>query len=138
MMKNYYIENAVKTASPAKLIEMMYEKAIELLKDAKEALNKNDFITTNEKIKRTQDIVTELNISLDIEKGGEIAKGLRSLYSYMYRTLIEATVKKDMQKIDEVLGYFEELLDAWRIAMKSAGSTPKQDKSNDNHLNISI
>lgn len=136
MMKDYYIENAVKTASPAKLIEMMYEKAIELLKDAKEALNKNDFITTNEKIKRVQDIVTELNISLDIEKGGEIAKGLRSLYSYMYRTLIEATVKKDMKKIDEVLGYFEELLDAWRTAMKSAGSIPKQDK--DNHLNISI
>ncbi|MFN3283666.1 MAG: flagellar export chaperone FliS, partial [Pseudothermotoga sp.] len=88
-MKNYYIENAVKTASPAKLIEMMYEKAVELLKDAKDALSKNDYITTNEKIKRTQDIVTELNISLDIEKGGEIAKGLRSLYSYMYRTLIE-------------------------------------------------
>ncbi len=136
MMKNYYIENAVKTASPAKLIEMMYEKAVELLKDAKDALNKNDYITTNEKIKRTQDIVTELNISLDIEKGGEIAKGLRSLYSYMYRTLIEATVKKDVQKIDEVLGYFEELLDAWRIAMKSASNMPKQDK--DNHLNISI
>lgn len=136
MMKNYYIENAVKTAGPAKLIEMMYEKAVELLKDAKDALNKNDYITTNEKIKRTQDIVTELNISLDIEKGGEIAKGLRSLYSYMYRTLIEATVKKDVQKIDEVLGYFEELLDAWRIAMKSASNMPKQDK--DNHLNISI
>ncbi len=136
MMKDYYIENAVKTASPAKLIEMMYEKAIELLKNAKEALSKNDFITTNEKIKRVQDIVTELNISLDIERGGEIAKGLRSLYSYMYRTLIEASVKKEMQKIDEVLGYFEELLDAWRIAMKSVANTPKQDK--DNHLNISI
>lgn len=136
MMKNYYVENAIKTASPAKLIEMMYEKAVELLKDAKESLNKNDYITTNEKIKRAQDIVTELNISLDIERGGEIAKGLRSLYSYMYKTLIEATVKKDVQKIDEVLGYFEELLDAWRIAMKSATSVPKQDK--DNHLNISI
>ncbi len=136
MMKDYYIENAVKTASPMKLIEMMYEKAIEVLKDAKDALNKNDFITTNEKIKRAQDIVTELNISLDIEKGGEIAKGLRSLYSYMYRTLIEASVKKDTQKIDEVLGYFEELLDAWRTAMKSITSAVKQDK--DNHLNISI
>lgn len=136
MMKDYYIENAVKTASPMKLIEMMYEKAIEVLKDAKDALNKNDFITTNEKIKRAQDIVTELNVSLDIEKGGEIAKGLRSLYSYMYRTLIEASVKKDTQKIDEVLGYFEELLDAWRTAMKSITSAVKQDK--DNHLNISI
>jgi len=136
VMKDYYIENAVKTASPMKLIEMMYEKAIEVLKDAKDALNKNDFITTNEKIKRAQDIVTELNISLDIEKGGEIAKGLRSLYSYMYRTLIEASVKKDTQKIDEVLGYFEELLDAWRTAMKSTTSALKQDK--DNHLNISI
>jgi len=136
MMKDQYIENAIKTASPAKLVEMMYEKAIEVLTDAKDALNKGDFITTNEKIKRAQDIVTELNISLDMEKGGEISKALRSMYSYMYRVLIEATVKKDVSKIDEVRQYFEELLDAWRIAMKSATNLPKQDR--DNHLNISI
>ncbi|MEJ5230050.1 MAG: flagellar export chaperone FliS [Pseudothermotoga sp.] len=135
-MKDQYIENAIRTASPAKLVEMMYEKAIEVLKDAKDALGKGDLITTNEKIKRAQDIVTELNISLDMEKGGEIARALRSMYSYMYRTLIEATVKKDVSKIDEVRQYFEELLDAWRIAMKSATNLPKQDK--DNHLNISI
>jgi len=39
---------------------------------------------------------------------------------YMYRTLVEANIKKDIKKLDEILGYFEELLEAWRTAMKSA------------------
>lgn len=119
MMKDQYLENAVLTASPAKLVEMLYAKSVELLKEAKELIEKELFLEANEKIKRVQDIVIELNASLDMEKGGQIAQSLRSLYSYIYKTLVEANVKKDVKKIDEVLGYFEELLEAWRAAMKS-------------------
>ncbi|ABV34548.1 MULTISPECIES: flagellar export chaperone FliS [Pseudothermotoga] len=134
-MKDSYIENSVKTASPAKLVEMLYEKGIEVLKDAKGFFKENNFIAANEKIKRAQDIITELNISLDMEKGGEIAKSLRSLYNYMYRTLIESNLKKDIQKLDEVIYYFEQLLDVWKTAMKSTTVKPNE---NDHHLNISI
>lgn len=134
-MKDSYIENSVKTASPAKLVEMLYEKGIEVLKDAKGFFRENNFIAANEKIKRAQDIITELNISLDMEKGGEIAKSLRSLYNYMYRTLIESNLKKDIQKLDEVIYYFEQLLDVWKTAMKSTTVKPNE---NDHHLNISI
>lgn len=120
MMKDQYLENAVLTASPAKLVEMLYEKSVELLKEAKELIEKESFLDANEKIKRVQDIVIELNASLDMERGGQIAQSLRSLYLYMYRTLVEANIKKDIKKLDEILGYFEELLEAWRTAMKSA------------------
>jgi len=114
---------------------MLYEKGIEVLKDAKGFFKENNFIAANEKIKRAQDIITELNISLDMEKGGEIAKSLRSLYNYMYRTLIESNLKKDIQKLDEVIYYFEQLLDVWKTAMKSTTVKPNE---NDHHLNISI
>jgi len=138
-MKNVYSENIVKTASPAKLIEMLYEKSIELLNDAKQELEKEDFIATNERIKRVQDIVTELNLSLDMEKGGNIAASLRALYNYIYRLLIEGNTKRNPEKIDEASFYFKELLEAWRSAMKAVGNTAnmKSDQG-ESHFNVSI
>jgi len=138
-MKNVYSENIVKTASPAKLIEMLYEKSIELLNDAKQELEKENFIATNEKIKRVQDIVTELNLSLDMEKGGNIAASLRALYNYIYRLLIEGNAKRNLEKLDEASLYFKELLEAWRNAMKAVGNTAnmKSDQG-ESHFNVSI
>ncbi|MGB9789051.1 flagellar export chaperone FliS [Thermotoga caldifontis] len=134
MMKDHYLENAVLTASPAKLIEMLYERSVELLKEAREFIEKEYFIEANERIKKVQDILIELNASLDMEKGGQIAQSLRSLYLYMYRTLVEANIKKDLKKLDEILGYFEELLEAWRTAMKSTNV----DKKSQGGFNISV
>lgn len=138
-MKNVYSENIVKTARPAKLIEMLYEKSIELLNDAKQELEKENFIATNEKIKRVQDIVTELNLSLDMEKGGNIAASLRALYNYIYRLLIEGNAKRNLEKLDEASLYFKELLEAWRNAMKAVGNTAnmKSDQG-ESHFNVSI
>ncbi len=137
MMKDYYVENAIKTASPAKLVEMLYERSVELLKEAKEAMQGNNFTLANEKIGKVQDIITELNISLDIEKGGEIARSLRSLYNYMYKTLIEASLRKEVEKIDEILYYAEQLLEAWRSAMKTVRS-PSSQNQRDQNFNISV
>ena len=118
---NTYLENQVKTASPAKLVEMLYEKAIELLNSSIENIKKGDLQKAHGSIIRTQDIVMELNLSLDMERGGEIAKNLRSLYNYFYRRLVEANISKDTAPLDEVRGFFKELLEVWREAMKNAG-----------------
>lgn len=107
---------------------------MELLKEAREFIEKEHFLEANERIKRVQDILIELNASLDMEKGGQIAQSLRSLYLYMYRTLVEANIKKDLKKLDEILAYFQELLEAWRAAMKSANV----DKKSQGGFNISV
>lgn len=133
-MKDFYLENAIMTASPAKLVEMLYEKSVELLKESKELIEKELFLEANDRIKRVQDILMELNASLDMEKGGQIAQSLRSLYLYMYRTLVEGNIKKDIKKIEEILGYFEELLAAWRSAMKSTSVERKSEGG----FNISV
>lgn len=133
-MKDFYLENAIMTASPAKLVEMLYEKSVELLKESKELIEKGLFLEANDRIKRVQDILMELNASLDMEKGGQIAQSLRSLYLYMYRTLVEGNIKKDIKKIEEILGYFEELLAAWRSAMKSTSVERKSEGG----FNISV
>lgn len=116
--KNDYIERTVETATPAKLVEMLYTGAIDFLTQAKNAIDSNNVSLANDKLVRVQDIIMELNISLDMEKGGEISKNLRGLYNYMYKRLLDANMKKDIKIIDEITGYIKELRDTWIEAMK--------------------
>ncbi|AFG35141.1 flagellar biosynthesis protein FliS [Fervidobacterium sp. SC_NGM5_O18] len=131
-----YIEQMVLTASPAKLIELLLQKAISVIDEAKNYIDEKDYNNANAKIVRAQDIVMELNLALDMEKGGEIAKNLRALYNYMYRTLVEANIKKDKKMLDDVKSLLEDLLSTWREAMKLAGSTASQIDVNKPRINL--
>lgn len=133
-----YTEQMVLTASPAKLIELLLDKAINVLEEAKKLIDEKDYTGANEKIVRAQDIVMELNLALDVEKGGDIAKNLRALYNYMYRTLVEANIKKDKNMIDDVKVLLSDLLSTWREAMKLAGSTASQIDVNKPRINLTF
>ncbi len=131
-----YLEQMVMTASPAKLIELLLVKAVDVLGEAEKAIDAKNFTLANDKIVRAQEIVVELNVSLDIEKGGDVAKNLRALYNYMYKTLVEANIRKDKQKISEVRELLRDLLDTWREAEKLAGSTASQIDVNKPRVNL--
>ncbi len=133
-----YTEQMVLTASPAKLIELLLDKAINVLEESKKLIDEKDYTGANEKIVRAQDIVMELNLALDTEKGGDIAKNLRALYNYMYRTLVEANIKKDKNMIDDVKVLLSDLLSTWREAMKLAGSTASQIDVNKPRINLTF
>ena len=133
-----YIENMVKTASPAKLVELLYMKAVDVLKEAEEFIERKEYTSANEKIKRAQDIVLELNLSLDVERGGQIAQNLRALYNYMFQRLLDANVKKDVEMVREVRGMLEELLETWREVMKRAGNTAEISSRKQGGLDISL
>jgi len=119
--RNTYIENQVMTAGPAKLIAMLYDGAIDFIKRAEESIKNKDYVEANRFIKRAQDVVMELNLSLDVERGGDIAMNLRSLYNYFYRRLIEANIKKDIEILKEVRQFISELSEVWKEAMRKEG-----------------
>lgn len=133
-----YTEQMVLTASPAKLIELLIQKGISVIEEAKRLIDEKDFNNANAKIVRAQDIIMELNLSLDMEKGGEIAHNLKALYNYMFRTLVEANIKKDKKKLDDVKVLLEDLLTTWREAMKLAGSTASQIDVNKPKINLAF
>ncbi|HPT54530.1 MAG TPA: flagellar export chaperone FliS [Fervidobacterium sp.] len=133
-----YKEQMVMTASPAKLIEMLLDKAISIIEEAKALIDEKNLKGANEKIIRAQDIVMELNLSLDIEKGGDIAKNLRALYNYMYRTLVEANIRKDVKMLDDIKTLLSDLLSTWQEAMKKAGSTASQIDVNKPRINLTF
>jgi flagellar protein FliS len=70
---------------------------------------------------KTQEIVTELMVSLDFDQGGEIAKNLFSLYSWFSQELLAANITQDTQRILGVRNMMNELRGAWaEIAAKTS------------------
>jgi len=127
---NSYREVDCFTASPVKLVVMCYDQAIAQLKAAKEAYRQGDFATKGQCVTKVIDIIHELNASLDMEKGGEIAQNLRRLYLYILKTITEADLKRDLAKFDHLVEILEELAEAWRtIATESikAEANPKSE-----------
>ncbi|HPT83788.1 MAG TPA: flagellar export chaperone FliS [Limnochordia bacterium] len=107
-----YRQTQVSTASPGELVLMLFDGAIRFARQAQEHIERGELEAANSKLIRVQDIVSELNLSLDLS-AGEIAHNLQQLYTYIYDRLVEANVKKDTAIIDEALKLLVELRDTW-------------------------
>ena len=112
-----YQENAVMTQGRGRLVVMLYDGAIRFLRQAIQDIQRNDFASKGKHIAKAQDIIFELNTVLDMEKGGEIAQNLRSLYNFMQRHLSQANIKKDTNMIQEVISLLDELNQGWRVVV---------------------
>jgi len=110
---NRYLETAVETASPARLIVMLYDGAIRFINEAAYAMQQRNYETQNAKLQRAQKILAELISSLDFDKGGEIAENLFRLYTYMYNQLVEANINDDRDRLEHVVHLLSELRKAW-------------------------
>lgn len=110
-----YKETRIKTANQGKLIVMLYDGAIKYLNLALDSMDETDkhYDEISNNIIKVQDIVTELMVSLDFERGGEISKNLFSLYVFMNRQLLEANVRKSIIPLGEVKALLLELRSAW-------------------------
>src|ERR1041385_5014542 len=112
-----YQQIATQTAPPGQLVLMLYEGTARFLERALTGFEIDDPAQCNETISnniiRAQNIVFELNVTLNMEGGGELATTLRSLYEYMDRRLMEANLKKDKAAVKEILSRVAVLRDAW-------------------------
>lgn len=125
-MHDRYLEIKYMTANPAELISMLYDGAIGFLKKAKEGMMKGKEEESNKYMMRVQDIICELISSLELEKGGEIASNLLSLYMYMLKRSVEANIRNDPDIVDEISALISDLKDAWDEAMGIGGRAKEE------------
>jgi flagellar protein FliS len=118
---NSYNQNNINIESPEKLIEMLYEGALKFTSFAKKAIQKNDIEKKVYWINRSVNIFTELLLSLDLEKGGEIALYLNGLYEQQIKFLIQANAENDVEKLDIVINVLKGLLEAWKETTQKNG-----------------
>ncbi len=126
---NNYQKVQVTTADRLKLVVMLYDGAISYLKTAIKYINENDMAAKGIYISKAQDIIDELNNSLNMNEGGEIASTLRKIYNFLYFYLVKANLKKDPKMIQEVIDILSSLRDAWdEISKKKMGeeSSPQE------------
>lgn len=110
---NQYRRNAISTSSQERLIIMMYEGAIKFTTMAIQSIDEGDIAGQGKYISKTHDIISELSLALDIEKGGEIALRLESLYQYMLSQLTIANIKSDRRILENIIKILSPLNNAW-------------------------
>jgi flagellar protein FliS len=108
------LETGVTSASPHKLIVMLYDGALAAIMTAITQMKAGNVEEKGKAISKAIRIIDDgLRASLDKEVGGDIARNLDALYDYMSRRLLEANLKNDPAMLDEVRGLLADLRDTW-------------------------
>lgn len=116
MINNPYLENMVANANPVRLVIMLYEKAINCLENALEIGDTEDFDMQKSKYEemgRALEIISVLDATLDMERGGEIAKNLREIYRSLMDELTYQMLKEDKERLERVIKILRNLKSAW-------------------------
>lgn len=107
-----YLASAIETAPPVKILRMLYEGAIRFLLKAKACETASREQVTW--IRKSEDIISELRITLDHTANPQVAASLDGLYGFCLDELGEAVIQRDPQRIDAAQDVLMTLLDAWK------------------------
>ena len=122
--RSSYREAAVRGASPVRLVICLYEQAIEDLRQAVIALEKGDIETRTRGINHALMVIAQLQGSLDMERGGEVAKNLARFYGVVRAGLNEAQMKQSARILEQQISQLVVVYEAW-LEVERATTTPK-------------
>ena len=133
--QNAYKKASVNTLDQNKLIIMLYDGAIKNANFAVQYMESGEIEKVHDSLIKTKNIVTELLATLNMDQGGEIAKNLKSLYSYMFSQLVEANMEKKSEPVLAVIDLLKELRGAWvQIREKKKPEEKKENASAQNMI----
>ena len=112
VLQNYQ-KQQILTASPAKLVALLYDRAVTSLNDAVQAIERGDIQARATANKNAIDVIGELWGALDLERGGEVAQNLNRLYSFMITKLSQVDMKNDAQAARDVITLLDPLRKSW-------------------------
>ena len=104
-----YREMEILSASPERLVVLMFDHLVVNLHRVQLALDNNDVALRTASLFKARGIVSELLSTLDFEKGGRIAKDLQSLYTFLLAEMAEIGMHRDSRKVERLKGIAEEL-----------------------------
>ncbi|EJN6960053.1 flagellar export chaperone FliS [Photobacterium damselae] len=111
--KKVSVNAQLASASPHRIIQMLYAGAIERLIQGKAAMEQGNIAMKCERLSKALDIIMSLRDCLSMEEGGDIANNLDSLYDYMIRQVSTANAENQPEPIDEVITMLREIKSAW-------------------------
>lgn len=111
-----YKNTRVATVDRGTLLVMVYDAAIQCLKEAKSCMLAKDFSGKGIYLDRAFSAVNELRVSLNFDHDRKIADSLNQLYFFMTKQMSQATLKNDVQALDTVINLLKGLREAWEKA----------------------
>ena len=117
-----YRQTQAQSRTPLELVVMLYDGALRFMSVARDAIERRDIPARRDALSRTLAIISELQSTLKIEEGGQLAESLDELYGYASTRLLEAAAKNDVTPVDEVRKVFEILREAWGSIATTAPS----------------
>lgn len=115
---NAYKNNSVNYASKEQLLLMLLDGSVRFARLGRQAIIDKDIEKASRNLIKTQNIFYELMASLDVNRGGDWANSLMSVYDFIVRELADANIKKDVKIIDDIMPIIEEIRDTWTEAYK--------------------
>ncbi|HXG20996.1 MAG TPA: flagellar export chaperone FliS [Methylomirabilota bacterium] len=112
-----YRANQVMTADPGVILLLLYQGAIDFLRQAKDSLEKKNMAAKGQAISKALAIISELLASLNFEVGGEVARNLESLYLFMIDHITQANLHNDPTPLDETITLLSTLKEGWDEAV---------------------
>jgi flagellar secretion chaperone FliS len=110
---NTYQKTAIETSDPLQLIILCYDAAIRDLREARDLHENRQMDEAYRKIRHAQDIITELMVGLDYERGGDIARNLSRLYNFVLRQLIGINSREGTTVYQHLIKILSNLKEAW-------------------------
>jgi flagellar secretion chaperone FliS len=124
---------SIDTASPGKLILMLYDGALRFLRAAEDGFRLENpgarAEAVHNNLMRAQEIIAELQRCLNVRDGGEFAINMFRLYDFMVMRLIEANMKKQPENVRVVIQLLGEVREAWDQMLREQGAGAMQSAS---------
>lgn len=108
-----YRQTSVETATPTRLVVLLYDGAIRFLSQALPAMRSRQYDQQSLLIGKAQAIIAHLRDTLDFKAGGAVAKHLNGLYLSMLDALTDANIHDKPERVEEVITALRELREAW-------------------------
>jgi flagellar secretion chaperone FliS len=113
-----YLRTKVMTARPEELRLMLLDGAIKFARQGRDGLERRDYEAMFNGFSQCRDIVSELIVSVRPEPDAELADRVRSLYSFIYATLVNASLEKSVSQADEAIKLIEYERETWLMLMQ--------------------
>lgn len=107
------LESEIGVASPHRIVQMMFEGALQRIAQAKFAIEQKNHTLKGESIGKAIGIIGGLNGSLNMEAEGDVASNLSALYDFMLVKLSEANMNNDAKALEDVSGVLRTIKEGW-------------------------
>ena len=113
-----YQQTSIQTASGTKLVVMLYEGAIRFLNRGANDIRNRDLVSKGRSISQALAIIQHLQLTLDSQKGQDMARELDRIYTYTISRVLEGSTKLNVSAIEEAINVLSNLLPAWEEIAK--------------------